>query len=481
MSRSPLLAAISKTSHFHYLQVPRVLAHECYPYTRIFLKLEMTMREKLVFKGPKLSIMIAGGGIGGLIFGLQLHAIGITEVDIFESVKHMAILGVGINLQPSAVLILKNLGLLDSLAATGIETAEKVFYNKHGNLILSEKCGKAAGYTIPQYSIHRGKLHELLLKAFKERLGEDRFHLDHRVVSYSPATSTAKITAHFVSHSKSSLPSRSADILIAADGINSAIRAQAYPTEGPPRFSGFMLWRGTIPCEPYLTGRSMVWAGYGDKKFIAYPISQEHLLEGKCLSNWIAEIRVQAVDDPNIIPPKPDYSKTVPKERFASEFEGWNFEFLDVPDMIQKAKDIYEFPMCDRDPVPRWTFGRMTLLGDAAHPMYPFGSNGASQAIIDAEELALQLCKHPTDVDMALKEYENIRMPATEKIVYANRGQGPDHIMQIVEERSPDGFLDVHDAISDEEMRAISDVYKAVAGFDIQLVNLKAEESAEFL
>lgn len=440
--------------------------------------METKTSEKLVFSGPRLSVMIAGGGIGGLVCGLQLHAMGITDINVFESVQHMAILGVGINLQPSAVLILRNLGLMDSLAATGIETAEKVFYNKHGDLILSEKCGKAAGYTIPQYSIHRGRLHELLLKAFKERLGEDRFHLDHRVVSYTPATSPAKIAAHFVSHSKESLPSCSADILIAADGINSAIRAQVYPTEGPPRFSGFMLWRGTMECEPYLTGRSMVWAGYGDKKFIAYPISQELRIEGKCLSNWIAEIRVQPVEDPNVIPPKPDYSKTVPKERFAGEFEGWNFEFLDIPEMIEKAKEIYEFPMCDRDPVQRWTFGRMTLLGDAAHPMYPFGSNGASQAIIDAEELAIQLCKHPNNIDMALKEYESIRIPVTEKIVYANRGQGPDHIMQIVEEKSPDGFADVHDVISDEEIRAIGETYKKTAGFDIQLVNRKAVETA---
>ncbi|RDW66939.1 hypothetical protein BP5796_09688 [Coleophoma crateriformis] len=431
------------------------------------------------FEGNKSkpSVIVAGGGIGGLVLGLQLHAVGITEVDIFESVSKIDILGVGINLQPSAVLILRNLGLLGALAATGIETAEQNFYNKHGNLIQSEKRGKAAGYTIPQYSIHRGNLHELLLAAFKERLGAERFHLDHRVTSYTPATATTKVTAHFVSQSKNPQPSRSADILVAADGINSAIRAQLYPEEGLPRFSGFMLWRGTMRCKPYLTGRTMVWAGYADKKFIAYPVCQESLERGECLSNWIAEVRIQPVDDPNVVPPKPDYSKTVPKERFSGYFKDWNFDFLNVPKLIEEANEVFEFPMCDRDPVSQWTFGRLTLLGDAAHAMYPFGSNGASQAIIDAEELALQLCKHPTDLDLALKEYERIRLPVTEKIIYANRGQGPDHIMQIVEERAPDGFDNVNDVISVEEIKAVGDKYKAMAGFDVQSVNQKASDT----
>jgi 2-polyprenyl-6-methoxyphenol hydroxylase-like FAD-dependent oxidoreductase len=448
----------------------------------------MGLKSEPKFSGMQPEVIIAGGGIGGLAVALQLHAVGIININVFEAAKEIAMLGVGLNLQPSAVLVLRNLGLLPALQATGIETSELNYYNRHGDAILSEKRGKEAGYLIPQFSVHRGELHALLLNAFKERLGAHRFHLDHAITSYTPASSTSKTTAHFICRSNPVVPAkhpaRAADILIAADGINSMIRAQLYPEEGPPRFSGRMLWRGAMRRTPYLTGKSMVWAGHADQKFIAYPISRKAAEDGESLVNWIAELRVRAPDDPDTTPPEPDWTKAVPKEKFATEFAEWGFGFLDIPELIESAKDVYEFPMCDRDPVTQWSFGRMTLIGDAAHPMYPIGSNGASQAILDARELATQLCKTPADIEGALKRYESIRLPATAAIVHANRGQGPDYVMELAEERSPEGFKNVHDIISAEEIDQVGAKYKAMCGFDIETVNrlaVETEGSAERL
>jgi 2-polyprenyl-6-methoxyphenol hydroxylase-like FAD-dependent oxidoreductase len=433
------------------------------------------------FSGVQPEVIIAGGGIGGLVVALQLHAVGITNINVFEAAKEIAMLGVGLNLQPSAVLILRNLGLLKALEETGIETSELNYYNRHGDPILSEKRGKSAGYLIPQFSVHRGELHALLLNAFKDRLGSHRFHLDHTISSYAPATSTTRTTAYFISRSNPAstpkYPSRAADILVAADGINSMIRAQLYPNEGPPKFSGRMLWRGAFRRSPYLTGKSMVWAGHADQKFIAYPISRKADEEGESLVNWIAELRTRGADDPDTTPPKPDWTKAVPKEKFAPEFAKWGFRFLDVPELIDSAKEVFEFPMCDRDPVDRWSFGRLTLIGDAAHPMYPIGSNGASQAILDAQELATQLVKTPLDIEGALKRYEAIRLPATAAIVRANRGQGPDYVMELAEQRAPDGFDNVHDIISAEEIEEVGAQYKSMCGFDIDTVNRKAMET----
>jgi 2-polyprenyl-6-methoxyphenol hydroxylase-like FAD-dependent oxidoreductase len=446
-----------------------------------FYPIAMGFKDEPRFSGVQPEIIIAGGGIGGLAVALQLHAVGFTNITVFEAAKEIAMLGVGLNLQPSAVLVLRNLGLLEALGETGIETSELNYYNRHGNPILSEKRGKSAGYLIPQFSVHRGELHALLLNAFKDRLGAHRFHLDHAIASYTPATSTTRTTAHFVSRSNPAvLPKyscREADILVAADGINSTIRAQLYPNEGPPKFSGRMLWRGAMLRAPYLTGKSMVWAGHADQKFIAYPISRKAAQEGESLVNWIAELRVRDPDDPDTTPPKPDWTKAVPKEKFAGQFKSWGFKFLDIPELIESAKDVYEFPMCDRDPVDRWSFGRLTLIGDAAHPMYPIGSNGASQAILDARELATQLCKTPFDIEGALKGYESVRLPATAAIVHANRGQGPDYVMELAEKRSPEGFKNVHDIISAEEIEEVGAHYKAMCGFDIETVNRKAVET----
>lgn len=320
-----------------------------------------------------LSIAIIGGGIGGLVLALQLQADGFKNITIFDSSRELKAIGSGINLQPSAVLILRNLGLLAALEATGIKTAELRYYNRYGHYVVSENRGEAAGYLVPQLSIHRGMLHDLLLSAVKERLGEKCVYMDHAFVSYSQDESS--VTANFTTRSNPALPakvaSKTTDVLIAADGINSTARRLLYPNEGPPNFSGRLLWRGVSKREPFLTGRSMVWAGHADQKFIVYPVGREAELEGKSLVNWIAELRVRDKDDPDLTPPTADWGKVVSKDRFASQFQTWTFGFLSIPELIAETKEVSEFPMCDRTPVDRWSFGRLTLLGDAAHPLYP--------------------------------------------------------------------------------------------------------------
>ncbi|THY25155.1 FAD/NAD(P)-binding domain-containing protein [Aureobasidium pullulans] len=432
-------------------------------------------------------IIIAGAGIGGLTTALSLHAAGFTDIHIFEAASNLTTLGVGINVQPSAVLILRNLGLLPALKSTAIETQELNFYNRHGDDILSEPRGESAGYAVPQFSIHRGEFQILLLDTVKERLGSDRVHLSHALASFeqdddmlgdSPKDT---ITARFVRKSDLALqpeiPEMTGDVLIAADGINSVARKLLYPDEGPPRFSGRILWRGCHEQEPYLTGASMVWAGHADQKFIAYPISGTSMRNGKSLVNWIAELRVRDKNDPDLTPPPVDWTNVVPKSKFEGPFQDWQCGGLRMKQLIDDTDKVYEFPMSDRDPVDRWSFGRLTLLGDAAHAMYPIGSNGASQAIIDAEALTACLSNNPADISLALQQYQAIRLPPTAKIVMANRANGPDHVLQLAHERAPDGFKNIFDVIPKEELEGVGKQYKLIAGFEMDSVNQKAKET----
>lgn len=432
------------------------------------------------FLSTQPNILIAGAGIGGLTTALALQAAGFTNINIYEAASQLTTLGVGINVQPSAVLILRNLGLLDALEKTAIKTQELNFYNRHGNPILSEPRGESAGYAIPQFSIHRGEFQMLLLSAVKERLGEGCIHLNSALTGFEQNENS--ITAHFAQRNlESTVLSESikGDILIAADGINSTARKLLYPNEGPPRFSGRMLWRGCLERDPYLTGASMVWAGHADQKFIAYPISQRSANNGKSLVNWIAELRIRSKEELELdkTPPKTDWTKTVDKNVFQGPFENWRCGGLEMKDLIESTEKVFEFPMSDRDPVERWTFGRLTLLGDAAHAMYPIGSNGASQAIIDAEFLAKCFSQTPDELPAALKQYQEERLPATAKIVMVNRANGPDHVLQLAEERAPDGFENIYNVIPKEELEGIGKAYKAVAGFERDAVNNKAKET----
>ena len=410
-----------------------------------------------------LPILIAGGGIGGLATALLLHARGLP-VQVFERVPTLRPLGVGINLLPHAARVAHELGLAPKLAATAIQTGKLEYYNKHGQLIWSEPRGLAAGYSVPQYSIHRGDLQMLLYEAAIERLGRERIQTD--CVFDSVAQTDESVLARFKRGDGTTFEVKGA-ALIGADGIHSVLRKHFYPNEGEPNFAQRILWRAVSEGRPFLDGRTMIMAGFQHEKFVCYPISQRHATEGRALINWIAELTV-----PEKSPPKQDWNREVPKSRFAARFASWKFPWLDVPALIESASQVYEFPLVDRDPLPSWSRGRVTLLGDAAHPMYPIGSNGASQAILDAEAIANALAKHP--VAEALQVYEAERRPATAKLVLLNRQNGPEQVMQIAEERAPDGFNHIHDVMSQAELEEISLRYKQTAGFTVTQVNQKA-------
>jgi 2-polyprenyl-6-methoxyphenol hydroxylase-like FAD-dependent oxidoreductase len=396
-------------------------------------------------------IAIAGGGIGGLTAALTLSDAG-HEVCVYEAVRELLPLGVGINLLPQATRVLVGYGVLERLLQSGVETRELVYHNRHGQRIWAEPRGRFAGFDAPQISLSRGALHFGLLSAVEGRIGKDRVIRDRRLIGYSEAG--GRVDLH-LSDISGGAHATSADLLVCADGIHSAAREQLYPGEGRPLYSGRTLWRATSYSEPFLTGATMLMAGHQDQKFVCYPIEPVRA-DGLQRINWIAERRVEEAR-------REDWSQEGRFEDFAPQFAGWAFDWLDVPALIASAEQVFEYPMVDRDPLPRWSHGRMTLLGDAAHPMYPIGSNGASQAILDASALVGALRSHADPVE-ALAAYEAERLPATAAIVRANRQNGPEHCMQLAEERAPNGFDRIEDVFADGELQAMADRYKILTG-----------------
>ncbi|MEO6849343.1 MAG: flavin-dependent oxidoreductase [Mucilaginibacter sp.] len=412
-------------------------------------------------------ILIVGGGIGGLTAALSLHKAGF-EVEVYETSAEIKALGVGINVLPHAVRVLTDLGLLDDLLKIGVQTSELSYFNKFGQLIWQEPRGKFAGYIWPQLSVHRGSLMTILLNAVTAAIGADNVHPGHHLKKCK--NKGDKVAAVFVAKGSDEIIAEvEGDVLIGADGIHSVVRKQFYPDEGIPKFSGVILHRGMSMAKPFLSGSSMIMAGSVDKKFIAYPISDEIDENGNQLINWIADLKVGP--DGNILR---DWNRTADKNKLLDEFSAWKFDWLNAPEIINGADAIYEFPMSDRDPLPQWSFGRITLLGDAAHPMYPIGSNGASQAILDAEILTTSLVENAR-VEIALQCYQDTRLPQTSAIIMQNRQFGPEQVMEIVEERAPDGFTNLNDVISKEELEGIAAQYKKIAGFEKDTLNLKAK------
>ncbi len=400
-------------------------------------------------------ILIVGGGIGGLATALTLHEVG-HRVRIFESTQEIRALGVGINLLPHAVRELDALGLLGALEAQAVAPTTLSYFSKHGALIWSESRGVAAGYRWPQLSIHRGTLQTVLLAAVIERIGSDRVHTG------SPLTDFVQdrdgVTATFSDRRSGNEMQVRGGSLVGADGIHSVVRRTLVPSEGPPKWNGALLWRGVVDHEPLLDGRTMVWAGSPMQKFISYPI--EHLGNGLQRCNFIAELRGTDTH----LAEREDWNRPGDLRDYLPAFESWRFPWLDVPTFIRSAPGTFVFPMVDRDPLPQWSDGRVTLLGDAAHPMYPIGSNGASQAILDARVLGSCVRDYPDVVD-AFARYEAVRRPATSAIVLANRGLGPELPMQLVEERAPHGFTSIDDVITPDEIAAVTEGYRRTAGF----------------
>ncbi len=401
-------------------------------------------------------VIIAGGGIGGLVTALSLHEVGIP-VQVFESVESIRALGVGINLLPHAVRELDALGLLPTLQAQAVASTTLAYFTKRGETIWTEPRGRAAGYAWPQLSIHRGTLQTLLLEAVLERLGPDRVHTAHHLTQFEAGPHTA--TARFLCRNDNTVVEVTGAALIAVDGIHSEARAQLHPHEGMPKWNGAKLWRGLAETDPILDGKTMVWCGHPNQKFIAYPVLD--LPNGKQLLNFIAELHFEDTQ----LAEREDWNQPGVLSEFLPAFESWNFDWINIPQLLRDAPQTFLFPMVDRDPLERWSHGRMTLLGDAAHPMYPVGSNGASQAILDARVLAGCLRTYGSDVEAALQRYDTVRRPATSNIVLANRGFGPELPMKLVEERAPDGFSSIADVISPEEVLEVTDGYRRTAGF----------------
>jgi len=401
-------------------------------------------------------IIIVGAGIGGLTLGLELHAAGIP-CRIFESAREIRPVGVGINLLPHATKELAALGLEADLAKVAIATEDATFFNRFGQLIYREPLGRAAGYEHPQFSIHRGDLQMVLLDAFVARAGGDRFNTNRHCTAVEQ--DEGGVSVHFSDGPGGAISSTiRGRVVIGCDGINSAVRKQFNPGEGEPRYSGVNMWRGVTRWKPMLSGASMVRAGWlSHGKMVIYPIRPAGA-DGLQLINWVAEIETP-------IYRKRDWNRPGAIEDFIGAFAGWHFDWLDVPAFIRAADSVLEFPMVDQDPLPRWSFGRVTLLGDGAHPMVPRGSNGAGQAILDARALAAALLENEHPV-AALAAYEKQRLEATTRIVLTNRSNPPDAILREVFQRTNDQpFGAIDDVISREELVALSEGYKRIAGY----------------
>jgi len=410
-------------------------------------------------------ILIAGGGIVGLTLALSAHALGLP-VRLFEQVDKPSPLGVGINLQPQAVRELTEMGLGTALDSIGARIREVAYFSKRGHRIWDEPRGTWAGYNWPQYSVHRGEFQMLLLRAAQTSLPEGSIVTGWRATGY--AQEGESVTLHLEDRAGSTR-SETGSLLIGCDGIHSAIRAQMHPGDGPPVWGGAVLWRGTSRAVPYLGGASMAMAGHEWQKFVTYPITNPDPMTGEATINWIAELKYKPSRQWN----KEDYNRPGNLADFLPAFEDWQFAWLDIPALIRKADRIFEFPMVDRNPLPFWTDGRVTLAGDAAHAMYPIGSNGASQGIIDARMLGRCL----RDVGLthaALAEYEAERRPVTTRIVLANRSNGPDQVMELVEQRCDGEFGDIREVLSEAELHDTARAYKELVGSDIDALNARA-------
>ncbi len=399
-----------------------------------------------------------------MTMALTCHQVGVPCI-VFESVAKLAPLGVGINLQPNAVRELFDLGLgADVLDTVGIQAREWALVGRNGNDVYAETRGLLAGYHWPQYSVHRGRLQMLLHDTVVDRLGADSVRLGHKVVGYRNRDDGVTVDVETTDGRQHTIDG---SVLIGADGLHSAVRAQMYPDQGPTQWGGAIMWRGTSPGVPIRSGASFVGLGSLDHRVVLYPISQPDPVTGLATINWIAEI---TVDPSTTDRPNGDWTRRVELDDFIHHFEDWDYEWLNVPEMLRASSEIFEYPMIDRDPVPRWVDGRVGLLGDAAHVMYPVGSNGASQAIVDCRVLGAAMVDHGVGIE-ALLAYEADLRDDISALVLRNRGAGPFGILGMVDERCGGVFDDINDVIPQAELDEFMARYKAAAGFAIETLN----------
>jgi 2-polyprenyl-6-methoxyphenol hydroxylase-like FAD-dependent oxidoreductase len=413
-------------------------------------------------------VIIAGGGIGGLATALTLHQIGVPCV-VYEAVREMRPLGVGINVQPNAVRELYDLGFTErDLDRVGLPAREWALVGLNGNDIYSEPRGLGAGYKWPQYAVHRGHFHMMLHDAVVARLGRDAVRLGSRVNGYCKTAGGVTAT---IDHADGSTSEAHGALLIGADGIHSAIRAQMHPDQPPIHWGGAVMWRGTTIGKPIRSGASFVGLGTDRQRVVFYPISPPDPATGLATINWIAEVTMDTSEGWK----QAGWFRQVPTSDFAHHFENWIWDWLDVPALIKGADIVFENPMIDRDPIPTWRDGPLLLLGDAAHPMYPTGSNGGSQAIMDARHLGAAMIAHGA-TEAALAAFDEKYCGPISQLVLRNRGAGPFGLLAMVDERCGGTFDNIDDVISPQERADFMAGYKAAAGFAIESLN-KAERT----
>jgi len=409
-------------------------------------------------------VIVAGGGIGGLAAGLTLHQIGVPCI-VFEAAREMRPLGVGINLQPNAVRELYDLGITEAdLDGVGLPAKEWALVGLNGNDIYSEPRGMLAGYTWPQYAVHRGRLHMLLHQKLVERIGPDAVRLGSRVTGYRK-NPDGGVSAR-IDHADGSTDEATGALLIGADGIHSAIRAQMHPAQPPIHWGGAVMWRGTTWAKPIRSGSSFIGLGTHNHRIVFYPISHPDPRTGLSMINWIAEVTMDNSEGWK----QSGWFREVPIGDFAHHFDNWIWDWLDVPALIRQADTAFENPMIDRDPVPTWRDGPVALLGDAAHAMYPTGSNGGSQAIVDARVLGAAMVAHGVGPE-ALAAYDDKLCGPISQVILRNRGAGPFGLLNIVDERCGGTFDNIDDVVSPDERAQFMAGYKAAAGFAIEQLN----------
>lgn len=410
-----------------------------------------------------MNIAIVGGGIGGLTLALALQARGLSAT-VFEQAPAIREVGVGINTLPHAIRVLADLDLLDRLDAIGLRTRSLVYKTARGQNIIAQPRGTWAGYDVPQFSIHRGMLQRLLADAVADRCGADTVQTGHTLTRFTPGPDG--VDATFTTEDGAAQTKRY-DMLVGADGIHSTVRRHFAPDEGAPRWSGIVMWRGATWTAPFADGQTMIIAGGLSTKLVLYPIHRDPARPDETLMNWVICARIAPDGAPLAM--IDDWSRTASVDDVLPHVTGQiEIDEVDVAALIAGTPDIYVYPMADRDPLPRWTDGGVTLLGDAAHPMYPVGSNGASQAILDAMALSRHVAEAGVD---GLAAYEAERRPQTSEIVTMNRAGGPERVIDLVEARAPDGFDDLDAVASRDEIEAIVGGYQTIAGFTLADVN----------